>query len=795
MPSTRARLSHTLAVAVTAALTTWVATWSWQALVERPGGYLNPLLLLALLVAGVGAAARWWRWPGPAVLLAQIVVGGATASLLLTGSPVPVGAAGADLAEAISDALTSAERYAAPVPTDAPPVDPLLILGGLACLLLVDLQAATLQRAALAGVPLLAVLTVPVSIVGTPVSWWTFALATAGYLTMILLQESERLSRWGRPLAVDPETGDPVQQRGSRVRGVAALVGAAAIALAIAVPAALPSSGVHLFDIGPGRGGGTDIRIENPVADLVRDLRRGDDLPLLRLVTDDPNPSYLRILALTRFNEAEWSPGDRDVPADQLANGQLPPQQGVSTDTARTQHTYQVSALPSFDSTWLPTRAPVSRVEAEGDWRYDTRTMDFLAGDDDLSTAGISYTMTALDLDIRAADLQDASPPTGKVDSIFTELPDDVPDLVTELAEQVTEGATTRYERAVALQRWFRETGGFTYSLDRAAGNGIEALETFLSTDPGGRVGYCEQFASAMAVMARALDIPARVAVGFLTPTSTGGRSWVYSAHDMHAWPELYFDGAGWVRFEPTPAARAGSVPGYTNPGSLADDEPSASATAAPSSSAAVPSARPQEPQGADDGGADDAAEEGGFAWGRAILVGLAVLAGAALLLLPRLVRSRRRRHRLRSGEPDEVWAEIFDTAVDLGVPWPEGRSVRTVRDVLVGYLGQPVTGQSPDRPARGPDVAPAAASALQRLVHLIELHRYSRTGAPADPVRLTADGEQVVAALAGGATRRLRRRATWWPRSVLRRSRPAAPGGATRAQDERAVDRVGADR
>ena len=133
--------------------------------------------------------------------------------------------------------------------------------------------------------------------------------------------------------------------------------------------------------------------------------------------------------------------------------------------------------------------------------------------------------MTAVDLDLTADRLADSGPPTGKVDDIFTDLPDDLPPIVDDLAVQVTQDAKTPYEKAVALQNWFREDGGFTYALERASGNGSDALVEFLSDGPGGRTGYCEQFASAMAVMARELEIPARVAVGFLQPrTGRPGR-------------------------------------------------------------------------------------------------------------------------------------------------------------------------------------------------------------------------------------------------------------------------------
>ena len=466
------------------------------------------------------------------------------------------------------------------------------------------------------------------------------------------------------------------------------------------------------------------------------------------------------------------------MPADHLANGLLPPPEGVAAEVTRKEHPYTVQVLPPFDSRWLPTQPPISRIVADGDWRYDDRTMDFIAGDDDLSTASLDYSMTAVDLSLTAERLADAGPPTGKVSDLFTDLPDDLPPIVEDLAVEVTQDAETPYEKAVALQNWFRENGGFTYSLKRASGNGSDALVDFLSDGPGGRTGYCEQFASAMAVMARVLDIPARVGVGFLHPDADGPDSWVYSSRDMHAWPELYFDGAGWVRFEPTPAGRAEDVPGYTVPGSGVN-APSEAPSASQSSSATAPTSRPRDSESAAADGADDASGGSGLPWGPTLggLVGLVVVAG--VLLLPRTLRARRRERRLSAGTAEPVWAELHDTALDLGVPWPRDRSPRDTRAVLVDHFGTPVGPETVERPARGPGVAPEAVSALDRLVHTIELDRYSRSGATLDPVRLRADGEACVAALAGGATRSARRRATWWPRSVLsprRRRTSTAP-------------------
>ena len=778
------------------ASTTWFAMHAWRGFTATPGGYLDPVLVLALVVAGTGAALRWWRLPPLLVLLAELVAGSVVTSLVVTGSALPVGGAWHSLVAQLRHGMDSAQQYAAPVPADVPSIDPLLILAGFACLLLVDLLACGLRRVPLAGLPLLTIYSVPVSMLGHSVPWLVFAGTAAGFLAMLFLQESDAVRRWGRPLALDRETGEPIAfgAGGHAVRGTAVRVGGVATVLAIAVPAIVPALGVHWLAVGPGQGGNGDISIENPTADLVRDLRQGSDVPLIEVRTADPDPTYLRIVALTKFSAAAWTPGDRDVPDDHRATGELPPPAGVAADVPRQQVPWDVHVMPAFQSRWLPATSPAGRVTADGDWRYDTQTMDFMAVPKDLTTAGLDYSFTRLDLGLTAQRLENSGTSADKVARVFTEVPDDVPPMVRELALQVTRDSSNRFDEAVALQNWFRDSGGFKYSLRTQPGSGYEALTSFLQAGPGGRTGYCEQFAASMALMARMLGIPSRVAIGFLHPTRTGPDTYVYSARDLHAWPELYFDGAGWVRFEPTPARRAADVPAYTQ---LGTDVTFPTDPALPSS--AAPSLRPSGRRTQDR--ADEAAvgsdqTGGGTPW---LAVGgtvaaVAVLAGA--LLLPRLARSRRRGTRLAAGDPELAWAEVRATARDLGVPWPEGRSPRATRDLLVDHFGAPVDDLTPDRPGRGAHLAPVAVAAMDRLVAELEVRRYARVAPDADPVRLRADVDAVREALEGGATRRARRRAIWWPRSVL--VRPAGPSAQASARAAEAryaggvVDEVG---
>lgn len=147
---------------------------------------------------------------------------------------------------------------------------------------------------------------------------------------------------------------------------------------------------------------------------------------------------------------------------------------------------------------------------------------------------------------------------------IYLSLPDEFPQSVIDMTEEIIAGAVTTassgnstnntvpggrepYLVARTLQDWFRAE--FDYSLDIPPGHGSAALERFLED----RVGYCEQFAAAFVAMARSQGVPSRVAVGFTPGVQRQSGVYVVQGRHAHAWPEVWFDGLGWVPFEPTP--------------------------------------------------------------------------------------------------------------------------------------------------------------------------------------------------------------------------------------------------
>jgi transglutaminase-like putative cysteine protease len=118
-----------------------------------------------------------------------------------------------------------------------------------------------------------------------------------------------------------------------------------------------------------------------------------------------------------------------------------------------------------------------------------------------------------------------------------------------ERAVHVAGQTRSPYAAAVALEAWFRSTGGFTYSEQPGPTPGLPPLVGFVMDT---KTGYCQHFAGAMALMLRLLGIPARVAAGFI-PGHYRGDFWSVTDHDAHTWVEVWFRGYGWLPFDPTP--------------------------------------------------------------------------------------------------------------------------------------------------------------------------------------------------------------------------------------------------
>jgi transglutaminase-like putative cysteine protease len=134
-------------------------------------------------------------------------------------------------------------------------------------------------------------------------------------------------------------------------------------------------------------------------------------------------------------------------------------------------------------------------------------------------------------------------------DPRFLALPNDVDPRIPALAARLTQSAATPYAASRAIAAYF--TGGsFTYDTNVGpVPAGENPISYFLFQS---RRGYCVHFASAMALLARAAGLPARVVGGYVSGTLVNG-DWQVTGSDAHTWPEIFFAGTGWVPFEPTP--------------------------------------------------------------------------------------------------------------------------------------------------------------------------------------------------------------------------------------------------
>lgn len=429
----------------------------------------------------------------------------------------------------------------------------------------------------------------------------------------------------------------------------------------------------------------------NPLITLGDDLRRGDPVLALTYTTTSQDPVYLRLTTLENFTGEIWGPNISDVGEGGNLDDFADPI-GLGADIAAEEVAAQVK-VSEVRSRWLPVPYPATRVEGlVGAWYWEEDGLTVRSTES--SARGQEYTAGFLDVQPTAEQLESAVVVGARVSPRTLDLPDVMPDIIAQTALDVAGTLDKPYDQALALQAYLR-AAPFAYSEDAPVadgfdGSGIDALAVFLQE----KVGYCVHYASAMAVMARSLGIPARIAVGFQPGDRQvlDGRSvFSVSSDDLHAWPELYFEGIGWLRFEPTPGR--GSVPSY---GSQLVDDPNTPQDESMPTPGATSTATPGERPDLQDveAGAGSAADDQSPAF--AIAVG--VLAGVVLLLaVPsafRLFLRRRRVRRILNG-PDPAaaaWEELRDTARDYGWSAPDSETPRAFAARLQPALGDDVT-------------------------------------------------------------------------------------------------------
>jgi MYXO-CTERM domain-containing protein len=522
--------------------------------VFETSAWRGPVLLAALIVLSLAVAVRALR-RGP--VLSAVVSGAAAVAVwpwLLGLSPRPVLPAPsvvASLRELSEVALVQLAETPSPAPA-LPGLVLIIVASWWVVLFVAHELTVRLERPGAALITLATLWAVPLAIQPTEA---VELLIVVPFLVagILLLKVTAR--------AVDDAKGAP-----GRGAGVAAL----AVVAAVMAPTVVPAFEADAwFDLGSS----ASPRGYQPIVDVSQRLGMPDERDVLRVRSSQR--SYLRLAGLDGFDGSTWrlGPGDEgtyrpDPDALYSAGGLLPPEQSAT----RTQPVLMDVEVLELENIYVPT--PYQPVEVlgpirdemvwstEGGFLATWETVDVL-GDGEPTIGireGVEYRVQAARPAPTFEELSEVEFDEATL-ATHTRLPRDYPELG-EQARAVYDqaGATTPVAQALALQDWFvGDAGGFTYDLDVPALRGEQALTDFVLED---RVGYCEYFATAMAVMLRETGIPARVAVGFLPGRVTQEADpaagielteYTVSTADAHAWVEVLFPGYGWITFEPTP--------------------------------------------------------------------------------------------------------------------------------------------------------------------------------------------------------------------------------------------------
>jgi transglutaminase-like putative cysteine protease len=570
-----------------------------------------------------------------------------------------------------------------------------------------------------AGSPLLAVLP-PIALVGfadtvledgaRPI--YAIVLLAAA-IAVVFADGLRRVRQWGPVWS-----GSRTRRLGPSVRGsrpVALMV----IAAAVLVPGLLPGfrSG-PLVDLSTAGDEGAGL---DPFISIHAQLDEQEVRDLFEVRTTDPQ--YWRLYTLEEFDGEEWRSKDPDgsVGGQTLTIPTVlpqPPGYAPPPDTQTKPFTFRILTDDFGSTRALPMAQTPEAISAGdlGDVTWDpNRGQAFVDGLD----AGLEYGITSRIVVPTPDQLDQVVNLTSLQYGDWTDLPgDDVLDpQIGEIADDWTAGAVSAYDKVLAIQRHFH-SDGFRYDTDVEVDESADALLEFLTQT---KEGFCQQYATAMAVLVRELGIPARIAVGYQAGTLQDDDTYLVQTKDAHAWVEVFFEGYGWLQFEPTPGhgthpnAQAGT---YLNPApesqtsaGQVDEQgnpigPGGSTPGCENAASLGPRERQllcnteRHPERNHGGGfvtpsiidTGQVPDENGYSVPyRMIFLGLLVALGILLIVVPIVKSAWRRRLLRRSREPrDHVLAayRVFDgEAADLGLGRREGETLDEHRARLAAAI------------------------------------------------------------------------------------------------------------
>jgi transglutaminase-like putative cysteine protease len=678
-----------MAVAIVATALGSLSAYQTRRIFEHNyGAWAASLVPLVALVIGLLLVSR----PVAVRVVAQAlgVIGVTAYAISRQGGTVP-----GDLGEAFLQGLTSnlSSRWPAPVL----PVTVGGVIGALAVAAAISVELALARRFAVAVLLPSVVVMVMVALLAAESGPPSGQVLVAFSVLALLVLRLAALTRSDLPHHARGAKRDV--ERRSRVS--MAIVGTTAVAVGL-VPAAFGELLRSNDRFDPRERLADRASAQDEISPLARlDEWRNREPPNEVFSTSTDTPERWRLVALTRYDGRTW------VPADdyRLSGGTL------RRGTPELDSQLIDVVINDLDARWLP--APDRTLEVSQRVFVDGTYGGLLV--DDAPPSGTTYSLLVEPFDVGAPLLAGAG--AGTALSVFVEgfaLPPEI----SELASTIVAGATTPYERSLRIASYLQQ--GYKLVSDVPAGHSLNVLEQFLLVSKTGRD---EQFVAAYGVLAAAVGLPVRIAVGFELDPAPGGAAGLVAMSDrVTAWPEVEFDGVGWVRFDTVPARE--STESTTGEGTVApvgqeQDQvpPTTQATPPTSTPPDVSPSVPVTPGFTVPTGVRRAA----------LFSAIALLLVASYVIVVLRLKTMRRLRRRYSPDPERRTTGAFrsgvDVLIDLGATAPTSKTDRELVVAGVGMFGESAKELSPvaeratqavfDEPEPDEDLATQAWEAL----------------------------------------------------------------------------------
>ena len=606
-----------------------------------------PLVLSPLVPLGIGIALARFRWPLRVAI--QAVVGVGVVSFVISRNH---GSLPSDLVNGLFKGASAVFGTRWPVPAYPRAVALFALVVIVAAIVVVEMAVSGKYASGvlLAPTALLAFVALSASKAGMP-SPRFLVLFTLGNLAILRLSS---LTRSDLP----HHAKGSAQQAERRSILTMAILGITAVSVGI-VPAMLSGTLSNNGRFDPRRGIRDSQSNEDEISPLARvDVWRDLNPPLEMFRTTELSGQRWRIAGLSRYDGRSWMPSSNF----QLAGTRIqePDPKGLEPETITV-------TWGNLDVRWLPALDHTRTLSVDRRVKVDPGLGGFLVAD--IPAPQDTYELS----------VQRVTDDLSQLKGTFAQVSDDkvfvdgfeVPEALVELAKGVVAGAETDIERANALRDFLKKD----YRLDTKvpSGHSLGVLSIFLQITKRGR---SEQFVAGYALLAAAIGLPVRIAVGFEAKLTPDGTASAAMSADATAWPEIDYVGTGWVPIDVVPQERqdtAGEGQQPVNQAPVDDGRPPPT-TVSPPPTSAVEQPPISLASGAE-GTIPNAAKKAiaGF--------GFLLLAILAYVLVIFRLKSGRRRKRLEIDDPERRTTGAFrtsvDTLIDLGGRAPVNKTDR----------------------------------------------------------------------------------------------------------------------